>query len=214
MISTLTTTLLLIVPNFISANIRGSQLTHFENDSSDSDRELQEDAPTLPPTQAPWCLDKRYTNLLSLERTDRRLAIHKMDYDLPSWNWLTDNPIEKRSFDDPLTSNATREALIEFGYTEDMFDCCLNHYSHYDWDEFLVDDGLEQIAALEMLGWTRETHGSNNASVWPDTEFMTWDELNATQRDMAERKLCYTNETWNEVPLYLWPSDAWIPDYW
>lgn len=95
-----------------------------------------------------------------------------------------------------------------------MFDCCLNHYAHYDWDEFLVDDGLEQIAALEMLGWTRESHGSWNASLWPETEFMTWDELNSTQREMAERKLCYTNETWNEVPLNEWPDDAWIPDYW
>lgn len=137
-----------------------------------------------------------------------------MGYDVPSWNWVTDNPIEKRSFDDPLTSNATRDAFLEFGYTEDMFDCCLNHYAHYDWDEFLVDDGLEQIAALEMLGWTKESHGSWNASLWPATEFMTWDELNSTQREWAERKLCYTNETWNELPLAEWPDDFSIPDYW
>lgn len=210
------------LPTFVvCSGIRGEVIRAKETldtiyESENNIRGLQqESAPTLPPTEGPWCLEKRYEGLLQLSWKDRRFALSSsMGYDFPSWNFVVENPIESRSFDDPLTSDATRQALIEFGYDEDMFDCCVNHYSNYDWDELLIDDGLEQISALEMLGWTRETHGSNNASLWPATEFMTWDELNVTQREMAKSKLCYTNETWNEVPLYDWPSDASFPDFW
>lgn len=75
------TFLLLLALPFASANIRGS----VDIVESEEDRDLQT-LPTLPPTQAPWCLETRYTPFLRLSRKDKITVLTSdMGYDVPSW---------------------------------------------------------------------------------------------------------------------------------
>ena len=88
-------------------------------------------------------------------------------------------------------------------------------YEDFDWDELIFWNYTEQIEAQEALGWTQETYKSVNASHWPTTEFLLWQNLTEYQQYMAASKLCYTEETWDEQPaLYNWPEGFAFPDAW
>lgn len=124
------------------------------------------------------------------------------------------NPLEDSAWDSEDVQEV-RSYIMLLGYEETSWDCCINHYEDYDWDEFLTWELMEQLAALQTLGWTEDSWESTDASSWSDVDSKNWEELTDFQREMAASKLCYTKETWNEdPPLDQWPGGFDIPDTW
>ena len=140
-------------------------------------------------------------------------------YNAGSWDFeplqLSWNPIENYAYSSNMTSNETRAFIKDLDYDEDQWDCCINHYEDYDWKDFEYWDYKEQIDAYQALGWTNETYGSRDVSLWPESEFTKWRNLTEYQRFMAASKLCHTEQTWDEsLPLSEWPAEAELPDAW
>ena len=147
-----------------------------------------------------------------------REFISKLGYNYYTWNFDPDqeswNPIEELSWESKDVSKV-HSRLERLGYEEDSWDCCINHYYDYDWADFESWGYTEQILALEHLGWTQETYDASDPDDLPDTEFLQWKELTESQRELAASKLCYTEETWDELlSLDEWPDGFKIPDTW
>lgn len=182
----------------------------------DTRKRVLEDEPVYCPTERyePWAVKRVLHKINSLFRI--------LDYDEFEWNYdhnlfgdLLKNEIEQYSFTSTQIKDKQREELLDMGYDEDKWDCCINHFEDYSWDEFLFYNLTEEIVALEALGWTNETYGSTNSELWPETENFYWVNLTAYQQEMASSKLCYVKETWDEeLPLDEWPLDFEYPDAW
>lgn len=168
----------------------------------------------------PYCPEKRYSPWATIPLMFRtRTLFYKLGYTADTWNFepleFYWNPIENYAWNDTRISDDIRDTVAELGYDEDRWDCCINHYEGFDWADFEFWVYPEQMLAYEALGWTSETYGTTNATLWPDTEFKLWQNLTEYQRYMAASKLCFTEETWDErLPLYDWPADFEIPDAW
>lgn len=125
-------------------------------------------------------------------------AMKILRYDENTWDNPMTNPIEMRSFDKLTTS--MKIALEELSISPPQWDCHVNHYYGYTWDELL--NARVQIYFV-MLGWTKESWDYGNVTK-PDVEVMTWDELSHRQKVIAS-EICYFNrETWDELPLSTW----------
>lgn len=143
----------------------------------------------------------------------------KLGYSSSTWNYEPDeytwNPLEEISYDSDYFNRDELNEIHKLGYDEDQWDCCINHYRDYDWEELAYWNYTEQIEAYEALGWTNETFSSSDAMDWPESELLIWENLTNHQQEMASSKLCYIPETWDElIPLYDWPVDFNIPDAW
>ena len=86
------------------------------------------------------------------------------------------------------------------GINEEMWDCHINHYHGYWWQD-LQALNLDQY--FIALGW--------NANMWdegdstPDTNDMYWDELIQEQK-AAATQVCFTQDLWDEIPLPEWTT--------
>ena len=175
---------------------------------------------TKKPADEPlYCPTDRYNTWTTIPIFYRtRVISMKLGYTAATWNFepyeLYWNPLENHAW------NSTQvepfyDDLANLGYDEDRWDCCINHYEEFELDEFLYWNYTEQIEAHYALGWTDETFRSDNASLWPATEFLPWNNLTEYQRYMAASKLCHTEETWDEkLALYNWPVGFAYPDAW
>ena len=172
-----------------------------------------------PTDQSAYCPEGRYEQWSDLPRFYRtRVLYYKLGYTASTWNFEPSeafwNPLEDSAWNSTIVSNVYDE-LEDLGYDEDKWDCCINHYEDFDWDEFVYWNYTEQIEAHEALGWTQDTYGSANATLWPASEFLSWKNLTEYQQFMAASKLCYTEETWDEsLALSDWPEGFAIPDAW
>lgn len=120
-------------------------------------------------------------------------ALGVLGYTEDSWNSPGTADIEAIAFFD--LSAVQKAAAAKLGFTESDWDCDQNHFGGYTWP------GLEKYGLAthwEALGYNRE--------IWegladpPATSNLTWAELDETQQDAAE-ELCYSEETWDTVPL-------------
>ena len=80
------------------------------------------------------------------------------------------------------------------GIDEEMWDCHINHYSGYWWED-IVWMGLDQY--FTILGWDA---GNWHYDETPETEDMYWDELTVKQQ-MAATQVCFFRDLWNTVPI-------------
>ena len=170
----------------------------------------------------PFCPMIRYIPWMDHHWNYRMYVLDsKLDYNRTTWNFDPNatswNPLEMKTWDSILEDSSLADnvmiALEDLGYVKDSWDCCINHYSDYDWEDFKTRVYFEQMLALEALGWTNETWDSTVPDAVPETEFLLWKNLTEFQRSMASRKLCYTEETWNEeLPLNEWPEGFQIPN--
>lgn len=167
----------------------------------------------------PFCPAVRYEPWSLKEARTKSMLMGRLQYRRKSWDFepLSDswNEIEFYSWADSATSNMTRTYASLLGYDEDKWDCCVNHYEGFEWQDLENWNYTEQIAALKALGWSHDTYGLTESTVWPESEFQYFSELTEYQRYMAASKLCFTEETWNEeLALSDWPADFEIPDAW
>ena len=90
------------------------------------------------------------------------------------------------------------------GINEAMWDCHINHYHGYWWQD-LQALNLDQY--FIALGW--------NATMWdegdstPDTNDMYWDEL-IQEQQAAATQVCFTQDLWDEIPLPEWTTASSI----
>lgn len=137
--------------------------------------------------------DKRYVPFGALSGEDQSTAQNALGYTSITWNVPGLAPVEKLGWwQFSAAQKAGAEAL---GYTENQWDCFINHYLTYTWDE-LAAEGL--TGALETLGWTQNSWEGSGAS--PDSESKWWGQLTQTEKEAA-RKLCYFQDNWNQVDM-------------
>ena len=124
-----------------------------------------------------------------------------LGYQESTWNTPGTARVEKRAYED-LNKRET-EAAVALGFTDkNVWDCYMNHYDDYDWDE-LDTAGVQYY--FELLGWT-EARWSENGDDDTTADFMwdkDWTELDAAQQTAA-RQLCFQQETWDGVSLDEW----------
>lgn len=118
-----------------------------------------------------------------------------LGYEMESWNLPGSAQIEAVNFA-TLKKNA-RQTVNNMGLTEDQWDCYINHYEGFAWDD-LSD---EIIAHLETLGWDSTLWESGEEV--PSTRNQAWDDLNSSEREAAVA-LCYRYETWEMINLEDW----------
>ena len=75
------------------------------------------------------------------------------------------------------------------------WDCYINHYNFYDWDE-LVDDGVQEF--FETLGWNNNSWIGNEDP--PASDGKLWMDLSFEEKSAAE-EVCFFKATWNSQEL-------------
>ena len=84
------------------------------------------------------------------------------------------------------------------GINEAMWDCHINHYKGYWWQE------LEQLQQyFVLLGWDMSMWDDGVST--PETHGMKWYELTANQR-AAAKQVCFSKALWNASSLTEWTS--------
>jgi hypothetical protein len=135
-----------------------------------------------------------------LTSADKQYATHLLNYNEYSWDNPMTNSIEMTAY--RALSSKLQSGLSALEITPSQWDCHVNHYYGYYWDD-LMKAGLHIHFA--MLGWDRESWDYENVT-HPDVEGMTWSELSEKQKVIA-KELCYFRETWDELPLSRWLVD-------
>ena len=123
------------------------------------------------------------------------------ELDYGEWKW--DYPGYYEDIED--TSFAWQEdidVLEQMGFNQYTWDCWINHYSDYTWEE-LECFGLD--SAYMKLGWSKETWDSWDEDDWPEQEFTNWTLL-YEEEQIAATELCYFPELWDQIPLEDWDS--------
>eukprot|EP00957_Ditylum_brightwellii_P102163 7788211-Ditylum_brightwellii.AAC.1 len=100
-----------------------------------------------------------------------------------------------------------------FGFDEEKWDCWMNHYTGYDWEQLKSSDLTQPF---EALGWTEQSW--NGEAPNPTSEAKSWCDplvrdtmevlgnkssmICLTSKEMeAALELCYVQSTWNEVSM-------------
>ena len=113
-----------------------------------------------------------------------------------TWNVPGSNDIEQWSYDD-LYDNEVSGAR-GLGIDEDMWDCHVNHYLGWWWDELAEYDLARYFI---ILGWSADSWDGDAPK--PEEQDMSWEELTLEQR-AAAAQICYTGDIWDMNPIPRW----------
>jgi hypothetical protein len=152
--------------------------------------------------------DFRYLTWEELDMESETNALI-LDYNETTWNLPGTNDIELKSY---FSINLTFPeehitAVDDLGFNEETWDCWINHYMDYDWDELEFYNISE---SSELLGWDQSSWESGNPEDWPDTEMTAWVNLTASEQ-FGAMELCYFEELWDDVPLTDWVFESESP---
>uniref|UniRef100_A0A7R9W8L7 Uncharacterized protein n=1 Tax=Pseudictyota dubia TaxID=2749911 RepID=A0A7R9W8L7_9STRA len=162
------------------------------------------------------CPCVRYIPWNSLTVQEKRNA-EDLGYTRTTWNYVDFqvNPAENVDFSS-LEKNE-QKAAKKLGYNVENWDCCINHYDYYDWDE-LEDDAP---AHYGTLGWTGEMWDDGTA--WPASEYKTWCSSASSKEERvclsksetdAAKALCHTSSTYRMESMEGLPFAAYTrPDH-
>ena len=161
-----------------------------------------------------------------LDEVSKAIAVQFLDYNETTWDLPGTADVE--IFDFSSLDAYRQKAILSLGFTADQWDCYVNHYGFYSWDElqdlgvqnyfivlgwtekeWLGDESIPQIQYLlsetELAALLEEAKYGDNER--PGSDYLWWDELTSYQREAAI-KLCYFEETWNRKPkIPEWPYD-------
>jgi hypothetical protein len=125
-----------------------------------------------------------------------------LGYTSATWNLPSSNVIESISFE--TTGESTldqQEAITNIGFSEEQWDCYVNHYDGYYWEE-LAEVGVQQF--FVALDWTEASWTGQSSYPASDDEY--WADLTAEEQ-AAAFELCYLPQTWDaEESLVLWAT--------
>lgn len=119
-----------------------------------------------------------------------------MRYTPETWNQPGSFETESLAYDD---LNEDEQAGAKgLGISHAMWDCHINHYHKYWWEN-LQEHNLDQY--FIALGWNANMWDGGE---WSDTYYNKyWDEMTQEQQGAAAQ-VCYTQELWDEIPLPDW----------
>lgn len=128
---------------------------------------------------------------------ESQLAALDLGYEEFSWNNFED-PIENLSWDEIVIEADWHQALLDLGYAEQQWDCCINNYRAYDYWELDDEDEFPLIqTAAAVLGWNETSWESIDDSVYPPSENKDWNELTDLEKAAADY-MCYYEDSWND----------------
>lgn len=139
---------------------------------------------------------KRFTEWTKLSDSDRTASQDSLGYSKYSWNNVGTNDIENWRYSDLYSDEAA--AVDGLGIDSDQWDCHINHYIGYWWNDI---ENLGIDIYLFVLGWTEESWDHDGSK--PESNDMYWNDLSAIQQEAA-RQLCYSEELWDVVPMVYW----------
>lgn len=115
---------------------------------------------------------------------------------LKTWNNPGENDIEAWSYHDLWPEEVV--GIQALGIDEEMWDCHINHYAGYWWEDI---ESYGYSIYLNELGWNEGNYDGDESS--PESDEKWWDQLTEKER-VAATQLCYTRELWNAVPISDW----------
>ena len=125
-----------------------------------------------------------------------------MNYNQFTWELPGTNIIESFSYEtirDTLLDELI-QAVDALGFNPDVWDCHINHYEDYSWQE-LADDQVQTY--FVTLGWTQVMWESQ--ITMPESDDKFWSQLTQDERNAAEN-ICFNQELWNGISLDDWPA--------
>jgi len=144
----------------------------------------------------------RFTPFHELSETYQSIAEEKLGYMEVTWNNHGIAPIEKKGWDQ-LTSNE-RDAASMLGFAEGTWDCFINHYEQYSWDDLALKGAQ---AHYRELGWT-QAHWEHTITEVPYSEARWWDQLTDNEKKSANA-LCYFEDNWDKKDMN--PNNTFFP---
>jgi len=94
-----------------------------------------------------------------------------------------------------------QQSVLTLGLDGEMWDCYMNHYYRYSWDE-IIDVGIED--SLEVLGWTQSMwEGGGEDGGGPESQDVSWEEL-TEEEQVAAGMICYSEKSWDWIDLTEW----------
>lgn len=139
----------------------------------------------------------RFTDWSKLSAANSAIAQNGLNYIKYSWNVIGKNDIESWAYSDLYAAEAA--AVDSLGISKDQWDCWINHYRGFWWDDLQI---MGITTHLEVLGWTESMWDSNGAML-PESEDLYWVELTVEQQEAAKH-ICYIEELWDGIPLKKW----------
>jgi hypothetical protein len=141
-----------------------------------------------------------YFKFEAWEELDSAMKVHAevLGYTDETWNSPGKNKIESISY----AYIEDKESIDKMGFTQHTWDCWVNHYSNYTWEE-LECFGLSY--ASEALGWDESSWKSKNEDDWPEQEFTNWTLLHEDEQ-LAAEEMCFFPELWDQIRLSKWGS--------
>jgi len=132
----------------------------------------------------------RFGPFQDLDIESQTIAEERLGYTVTTWNVFSLAPIEKKRW--ASLSQNEREGAVLLGYTEDTWDCFINHYKDYTWDD-LAASGVQTF--YQGLGWTQSFWEGTGFGV-PTAESKWWGQLNDDEKRFANA-LCFFEDNWD-----------------
>ena len=124
-----------------------------------------------------------------------------LGYTENTWNVPGTATIEVSSFE-TLTSDL-QSAVTAIGYSSDQWECYVNHYEGYYWDELGEVEAVQN--SFQTLGWTQAAW--NGTADSPDSELSSWADLSDDERSALE-SICYFQEIWDQLDITTWATPS------
>lgn len=131
-----------------------------------------------------------------LSDKEMEFARENLGYSRKTWNDPSTATIEKWSYHDLHDDEIA--GVEGLSMTDEAWDCHVNHYFGYWWEDVEYYGYSEYFVAL---GWDAESWDGDATP--PDTEDLYWEELTARQR-AAATQLCYFKDLWDVISIPDW----------
>eukprot|EP00585_Thalassiosira_rotula_P003193 CAMPEP_0196135776 /NCGR_PEP_ID=MMETSP0910-20130528/4304_1 /TAXON_ID=49265 /ORGANISM="Thalassiosira rotula, Strain GSO102" /LENGTH=396 /DNA_ID=CAMNT_0041395965 /DNA_START=46 /DNA_END=1236 /DNA_ORIENTATION=+ len=145
----------------------------------------------------------RYTAYFRLDKTSQNIVEDKLGYSEATWNNFGIARVEKKRWSS-LTSNE-RDGATLLGFTEGTWNCYINHYEDFSWEE-LEDMGMTQH--YEGLGWTQAHWENPTDGEIPYTEARWWGQLTDNEK-RAANGICFFEDNWDKKDMN--PNPSFFP---
>lgn len=134
----------------------------------------------------------RFTIWTDLPASFQALAT-EAGYSPQSWNQIGSSVLESYAFDD-INAEA-KLALTQLGFTEDSWDCYINHYEAYSWAELAAE---EMTVSAQVLGYDQASWDGEQGT---PVEQKDWVNLSDGEK-IAAAAFCYFADTWDDIPVH------------
>ena len=139
----------------------------------------------------------RYTQWTELEPVEKSAA-KSLGYVRSTWDNLQVSELEAFRFAD-LTWQE-RQHVESLGIDANMWDCFLNHYDGYYWEELPT----KVASNYKILGYDQSSW--DEGAYTPESENKYWDDLSSAEQKAAYH-LCFFQNSWDWISLVAWFSD-------